>query len=172
MMIQSEPQEINNLWRIIEIVLFVTFLEIDTEVTDLLIKGAGDPLESLKFNKMDRNGVSKRDHYAAFAEVVEIGRQVIYDRTKRYAPNYMLIASDVLPILAMMDSFKAAPVGDINGPYMAGTLNAMKVFVTPNMKAGRYVLGVNGDDMMSSAAVYAPYLSANTNYSKVCRFAA
>jgi hypothetical protein len=35
----------------------------------------------------------------------------------------------------------------------------MKVFVTPNIAPGRFVLGVNGDDMMSSAAVYAPYMA-------------
>ena len=52
-----------------------------------------------------------------------------------------------------------APAGKINGPYLAGTLNAVKVFVTPNIAAGTFVLGVNGDDMMSSAAVYAPYMA-------------
>ena len=40
----------------------------------------------------------------------------------------------------------------------AGTLNSLKVFVTPNIETGEYVLGCNGDDMMSSAAVYAPYM--------------
>ena len=33
------------------------------------------------------------------------------------------------------------------------------MFVTPNVKPGTFVLGVNGDDMMSSAAVYAPYMA-------------
>jgi hypothetical protein len=35
----------------------------------------------------------------------------------------------------------------------------MKVFVTPNIAPGKFVMGVNGDDMMSSAAVYAPYMA-------------
>ena len=38
-------------------------------------------------------------------------------------------------------------------------MNGLKVFVTPNIKSGTFVLGVNGDDMMSSAAVYAPYMA-------------
>lgn len=71
----------------------------------------------------------------------------------------MLIASDVKPILPFLRDWKAAPVGTINGPYFAGTLGHLKVFVTPNIKAGTFVLGVNGDDMMSSAAVYAPYMA-------------
>lgn len=74
------------------------------------------------------------------------------------APNYMLIASNVLPILTFIKGFSAAPAGNINGPYFAGTLNSLKVYVTPNIEPGHFVLGVNGDDMMSSAAVYAPYL--------------
>lgn len=93
-----------------------------------------------------------------FTEILEIGRQKIYDRTKRFAPNYMLIASNVLPILTFIKGFSAAPAGNINGPYFAGTLNSLKVYVTPNIEPGHFVLGVNGDDMMSSAAVYAPYL--------------
>lgn len=74
------------------------------------------------------------------------------------SPNYMLIASNVLPIIQLMTAFKPAPTSDINGPYFAGTLGTLKVFVTPNIEAGKFVVGVNGSDMMSSAAVYAPYM--------------
>ena len=42
---------------------------------------------------------------------------------------------------------------------MAGTINGLKVFITPNIEAGRFVIGCNGNDMMSSAAVYAPYMA-------------
>ena len=46
----------------------------------------------------------------------------------------------------------------MNGPYLAGEVNGLKVYVTPNIEAGRFVIGVNGSDMQSSAAVYAPYM--------------
>jgi hypothetical protein len=69
-----------------------------------------------------------------------------------------LIASNLLPILAFVPGFKSADTNNINGPYLAGTVNGLKVFVTPNIDAGKFVIGVNGDDMMSSAAVYAPYM--------------
>lgn len=71
----------------------------------------------------------------------------------------MLIASNVLPILTFIKGFSAAPATNINGPYFAGTLNSLKVFVTPNIEPGKFVIGVNGNDMMSSAAVYAPYMA-------------
>lgn len=132
--------------------------EIDTEITGLLIDNAVVDSD-LTFNKAPLTGVSKADQYEGFNEIVEMGKQKVYDKTKRFAPNYMLIASDVLPILTFIRGFKAAPAGKINGPYFAGTLNSIKVFVTPNITPSHFVLGVNGDDMMSSAAVYAPYMA-------------
>lgn len=93
-----------------------------------------------------------------FMEIVEQAKQVVYDRTKRFVPNYMLCASNILPVLSFIKDWSPAPVNQVNGPYFAGTLGALKVFVTPNMNAGDFVIGVNGSDMMSSAAVYAPYM--------------
>ena len=132
--------------------------EIDTEITNLLIDNASQDGD-LVWSKTLPVGVSKTEHYQDFTEILEIARQKIYDRTKRYAPNYMIIASNVLPILTFIKGFTAAPTGSINGPYFAGTLNSLKVFVTPNIEPGKFVIGVNGDDMMSSAAVYAPYMA-------------
>lgn len=132
--------------------------EIDTEITQLLIDNAKEDAE-LVWSKTLPVGVSKTEHYEGFAEIVEIARQKIYDATKRFAPNYMLCASNILPVLSFMKGWNAAAAGQINGPYFAGTLNGLKVFVTPNIDPGKFVVGVNGDDLMSSAAVYAPYLS-------------
>lgn len=131
--------------------------EIDTEVTNLLIDNATQD-GALVWSKSLPVGVSKAEHYEGFTEIVEIAKQKIYDRTKRFAPNYMLIASNVLPILSFIKGFTQSSTSDINGPYFAGTLNGLKVYVCPNIKENEFVFGVNGNDMMSSAAVYAPYM--------------
>ena len=133
--------------------------EIDTEVVQLLAETAGEVQSALTWSKTLPVGVSKTEHYAGFAEILEIGRQIIYDRTRRFAPNYMIIASDVLPVLTFIPGFTAAPAGQVNGPYFAGTLNAVRVYVSPAMDAGKFCIGCNGDDMMSSVAVYAPYMA-------------
>ena len=133
--------------------------EIDTEVIELLKSTAGAPIADLVWSKTLPVGVSKTEHYEGFTEIVENARRYIYDRTKRFAPNYMVISSDVLPILTFIKGFTAAPVGTINGPYFAGTLNGLKVYVSPTFANGEFVVGVNGDDMMSSVAVYAPYMA-------------
>ncbi len=132
--------------------------EIDTEVTNLLIDLAGTAPAELVWSKTLPVGVSKQEHYAGFTEILEIARQKIYDATKRFSPNWMLIASNILPVLTFIPGFQAAPAGQINGPYFAGTVNGLKVFVTPNITAGKFVVGCLGNDLMSAAAVYAPYM--------------
>lgn len=132
--------------------------EIDTEITDLLVANAKeDP--KLTWSSKRPLGISLADHYESFNKVLNRARRVVYDRTKRFMPNYMLAASDVMEILPFLKGFKAASVSSVNGPFLAGTLDGIKVFVTPNIEEGKFVLGVNGDDMMSSAAVYAPYMA-------------
>ena len=131
--------------------------EIDTEIVGLIDKCAGNA--ALKFNKRIPAGVSMSQHYEAFAGTIEALKQMVYDKTKKFLPNYMLIASDVAPIMPFLKGFVPAAVGAINGPYLLGSLNGVKVFVSPAIKAGRFVLGVNGNDMMSSVAVYAPYMA-------------
>ena len=57
-------------------------MEIDTEITQLLIDNAADEA-GLVWSKTLPVGVSKSEHYNGFSEVIEIGRKLIYDRTKR-----------------------------------------------------------------------------------------
>lgn len=138
--------------------------EIDTEIVNLLYKAAfeatnKDERKLTAWNKALPIGVSKRDHYYGFVEVLERASQIIYDRTQKHAANYMLMSSSIKPILSLIDGWKAASTSKINGPYFAGTLNGIKVYVSPAIHANDFVLGYNGDDMVTSAAVYAPYMA-------------
>jgi len=132
--------------------------EIDTEVVTLLAKSAPKDA-TLTFNKTPRTGVSLAEHYEGFSEVIERASQIIYDRTGKHAANYMICASNVKTMLPLMRGWKAASTSKINGPYFAGTLNGIKVFVSPALKAGTFVCGFNGEDLMTSAAVLAHYMA-------------
>ena len=137
-------------------------MEIDTEVVNLL-NNLADVRPELTFSKTLPVGVSKREHYDGFSEIIEIAKSAVYNATKRFVPNYMVCASDVLTVLSLNSQWKPVNTGLVNGPYMAGTFGSLKVFVSPALATGEYFIGVNGSDLMSSAAVYAPYMACN-NY--------
>ena len=135
-------------------------MEIDTEIVNLIVTTAEKAgiADKFKFNANRPTGISLAEHYESFLKLVNDAKMEIYTRTKRYAPNYMIVAADVLPILSFARGWSAASTSNINGPYFAGTLDGLKVYVSPAVHSGRFVLGVNGNDMMSSVAVYAPYM--------------
>ena len=137
--------------------------EIDTEVCNMLIDAASPVASIADFSKTLPVGVNladhyAADHYAAFAAKLEEYKMALYDRTKKFVPNFMLVASDVMPVIQFVPGFQAASVSDINGPYFAGTLAGLKVFVTPNIDAGKMVFGVNQGAMQAAAGIYAPYM--------------
>ena len=138
--------------------------EIDTEIVAMLKDGAKagtteDEFKALTWSKTLPVGVSKFEHYNGFLEVVEIAKAIIYNRTKKFHPNYMVIASDILPVLRFVNGFTAVKNAKMNGPYKVGELDGMNVYVSPMMESGEFFLGLNGNDMMSSAGVYAPYMA-------------
>lgn len=93
--------------------------EIDTEIVNMLVENAAFDAE-LEWSKTLPVGVSKTEHYEGFVEVIEIAKQKIYDATKKFAPDYMICASNLLPVITMVRGWSAANTGAINGPYMAG----------------------------------------------------
>lgn len=132
--------------------------EIDTEIVNLLVANAavdGD----LTFNATPRTGVSLSQHYEGFAKVLEDAKMKVYGKTQKFFPNYMIISSTVLPVIRFLNGWKEASLNSVAGPFLAGTLGNLKVFVTPNIAANAFVLGVNQNDFDCSAAVYAPYMA-------------
>ena len=133
--------------------------EIDSEIVDMLYKAAFARTERLKFNKRQPIGVSKFEHYNAFLEIVEEAKAIIYKRTHKFHPNYMVIGSNVLPILRFVTGFTAVKNAKMNGPYKVGELDGINVYVSPAVAENEFFFGLNGSDMMSSAGVYAPYMA-------------
>ena len=133
--------------------------EIDTEIVDMLYRAAFAREERVTFNKRQPIGVSKFEHYNAFLEVVEEAKAIIYKRTRKFHPNYMVIGSNVLPVLRFVNGFTAVKNAKMNGPYKVGELDGLDVYVSPAIAENEFFFGLNGSDMMSSAGVYAPYMA-------------
>ena len=132
--------------------------EIDTEIVNMLFEAAPTTDTIASFSKTQPVGVALSEHYAAFAAKIEEYKMFIYKQTKKFAPNFMVVASDIMPILTFVPGFQAASISEINGPYFAGSINGIKVFVSPMLEAGDFFLGVNQGAMQASAGVYAPYM--------------
>jgi hypothetical protein len=134
--------------------------EIDTEIVDMLYKAAFEKVEEgMEWSKTLPHGVSKFEHYNGFLEVIEQAKAIIYNRTRKFHPNYLVIAADVLPVLRFINGFTAVKNAKMNGPYKVGELDGLNVYVSPALASGEFFLGLNGNDMMSSAGVYAPYMA-------------
>lgn len=139
--------------------------EIDTEGVLMLNKGAEED-RNLVFKSYGKafegaNGVtiSRSQYYEQFAEILARAKKVIYQRTQKFAPNYMVCGANVLTVLPYLKGWTAAPASAVNGPYFAGSVDGLKVFVSPSIEENRFFFGVNGSDLQTSAAVYAPYMA-------------
>jgi len=133
--------------------------EIDTEIVRMLADGAGAAEAELTWSKTLPVGVSKFEHYNGFLEIIEKARAIIYNRTKKFHPNYMVIAADVLPVLRFVNGYQGVKNAKMNGPYKVGELDGLNIYVSPELGSGEFFFGLNGNDMMSSAGVYAPYMA-------------
>lgn len=132
--------------------------EIDTEIVNMLKEAAPTATGITNFSKTLPSGVSMADHYASFAAKLEEYKMAIYSVTKKFTPTFLVVAPNVMPIVNFVPGFSPAGVSNLNGPYLAGTLNGLKVFVTPNIAEGEFFLGVNNGAMQASCGIFAPYM--------------
>lgn len=133
--------------------------EIDTEIVDMLYKAAKGAGDAVTWSKTLPVGVSKFEHYNGFLEAFEQAKAIIYKRTKKFHPNYMVIAADVLQVLRFVNGYTPVKNVKMNGPYKVGELDGCGIYVSPILADGEFFFGLNGSDMMSSAGVYAPYMA-------------
>ncbi len=137
--------------------------EIDSEIVGLLAKNAGAYAaahgeSAIKFNKRVPVGIAKSEHYEAFAETLLALSKTVRDRTKRYGINYVVGATDLLLVVGLMKNWKDSGQSQKPGPYFAGSINGIKVYIHPEMAQGKFFGGYHGDDLMTSSAVYGPYM--------------
>lgn len=132
--------------------------ETDSEIVNMLYEAAQADANIADFSKTFGVGVGMAEWYAGFAAKIEEYKMSVYQKTKKFVPNFMVVASDVMPVLAFVPGFQAANINEVNGPYFAGTYNGIKVFVSPMLPTGEFFLGVNQGALQAAAGVYAPYM--------------
>lgn len=83
---------------------------------------------------------------------------IVYKATNKFLPNWMLVSPDMLPILNFVKGFQPANNAIANGPFVAGTVDGMKVIVSPILEGKVCYLGVLGNDGKTAVGVFAPYM--------------
>lgn len=146
--------------------------EIDGEIVNLLHEGAkyewtkvGDEFvkgnlrtDVVVFDKRVPVGVSKAQHYEGFLETLEEMGNIVYAKTQKHNINYVVCARDVINVVSFINGWKPSNAKAV-GPYYAGNLNGIKFYVSPMLAKGEMFGGFHGDDLMTSAAIYAPYMA-------------
>lgn len=132
--------------------------EIDTEIIQMLYDAAQADANVAAWSRTQPVGVNYVDHLVSFAAKLEEYKMAIYNRTKKFTPNFMVCSSSIMPLLGFINGFQAANIGEVNGPFFAGTLNGLKIYVSPALGNDEFFLGVNQGAMQASAGVYAPYM--------------
>ena len=136
--------------------------EIDGEAV-LLVKAAAEAeiakghLVPEKWIDEELDTISYSMKAEGFARVLEQAKAVVYKKTGRWMPNWMLVGPEVMPILSFVKGFQPASNAVVNGPYVAGTVAGLKVIVSPMLDKECF-LGVLGADGKTATGVYAPYM--------------
>lgn len=52
----------------------------------------------------------------SFARVIEEAKNVIYKKTNRFMPNWMVCSPEIMPILTFVPGFVPAANASVNGP--------------------------------------------------------
>ena len=95
-------------------------------------------------------GRSKSKHYSALIDVAHhLADVCIYKNTKRFRAEYLIIASDLLPVFVFTQDFKPEPLSKIHGMYIAGSYKDIPVLVSPVLNKGEMLWGVNEDKASS-----------------------
>lgn len=134
--------------------------EIDGEAV-LLVKKTADAVisdaEVITWRDTELDTISYSMKAEGFARVLEQAKAVMFKKTGRWMPNWILVGPEVMPILSFVKGFQPAANTVVNGPYIAGTVGTLKVIVSPVLGKECY-LGVLGADGKTATGVYSPYM--------------
>ncbi len=101
------------------------------------------------------SSVSKLIQYPmAIDNALSYAQQVLYNRTKRYIPTYMIVSAEIVPMLALcQQDFEMSDVTKINGSYQCGKYKGLDVLVSPGLESNECVFGFKSSLLADSSIV-------------------
>lgn len=99
----------------------------------------------------------------SFLKAVELTKAKMYKANGKVLPTYMVVSPSAMTVLSFIPGFKPSNASVANGAYIAGTLNGLKVIVSPQLIAEEKdtveavcYFGVLGADGKTATGVFAP----------------
>lgn len=131
--------------------------EIDgTILADL--KSSGTDL-SVTWNQPVPFGISKKDHYASFYYTIVEGANKIWQKTRKYPGNVLIVGENAANVVQSLDEFKAASSLNSVGPHIMGTIKKDFIVVkNPYYGANEFTITYKGNNPFDTGYVYAPYM--------------
>lgn len=95
-------------------------------------------------------GRSKFEHYSALTDIMHrLADARIFNNTKKFRAEYLIMSSDLLPVFVFSQDFKPEPLSKIHGMYVTGSYKNIPVLVSPVLNKGELIWGVNEDKSSS-----------------------
>lgn len=131
--------------------------EVDGEVLeDLRLSGT---TMNVTFNMPVPFGISKDEHWRAFYATVNEAANKIWQKTRKYTGNTLIVGEDSANIVEYDDRFKAAGTLNDPGPHVMGTYGKFLVIKDPYCPTDKFTVEYRGtSNPFETSYVYAPYM--------------
>ena len=106
--------------------------------------------------------ISLQDYYDGFLITLNQAANMVYQKTRRIRPNFVVCGTDVATIISSIRTFKPSGEAAVAGPYFLGTVGQFKVYVSPDLPTTSWTLGYKGNTLLDAGFIYAPYMPVTT----------
>lgn len=111
---------------------------------------ASGNVEDVPQGRIIPEGRSKFEHYSALTDIMHrLADARIFNNTKKFRAEYLIMSSDLLPVFVFSPDFKRVPLSKIHGMYVAGSYENIPVLISPILDKGEMIWGVNEDKSSS-----------------------
>lgn len=111
---------------------------------------ASGNVEDVPQGRIIPEGRSKFEHYSALTDIMHrLADARIFNNTKKFRAEYLIMSSDLLPVFVFSPDFKPEPLSKIHGMYVTGSYENLPVLVSPVLSKGEMIWGVNEDKSSS-----------------------
>jgi hypothetical protein len=111
---------------------------------------ASGNVEDVPQGRIIPEGRSKFQHYGALTDIMHhLADARIFNNTKKFRAEYLIMSSDLLPVFIFSLDFKSEPLSKIHGMYVTGSYKNIPVLVSPVLNKGEMLWGVNEDKSSS-----------------------